>query len=120
MSLDRSLKAASALVRHRNVLKRDERIVRLKEQEKWQDGRGIFGLPKVANRKMAVAKAEKEETEEGAAAGAAPAAKGAAPAKGAPAAKGAAPTKGAAPAKGAPAAKGAAPAAMAARADKIM
>ena len=113
MSLDPSLKSANALIRHRNVLTRDERIGRLKESEKWQDGRSVFGLPKVANRKMALAKVAKEETAEGAAVpGAAPAA-GATPAAGgakgtAPAAKGAAPAaKGAAPAKAAaPAAKG--------------
>jgi small basic protein (TIGR04137 family) len=108
--MDRSLKGASALVRHRNVLTRAERMTRLQDEEKWAPGRSIFGLPKVANRKMALAKTVKEEAADGAtpAAGAAPAAgaKGAAPA-----AKGAAPAagaKGAAPAAGA---KAAAPAA---------
>jgi small basic protein (TIGR04137 family) len=111
MSLDASLKAANALVRHRNVLKRDERLSKLKEEEKWQEGRSILGLPKVAHRKMAVGgKGAKEEAAEGAAAPAAGTA-AAAPAAGA---KGAA-AKGAAPAAGkaaaAPAAKAAAPAA---------
>jgi small basic protein (TIGR04137 family) len=105
MSLDPSLKAANALIRHRNVLKRDERLAKLKEEEKWTDGK-IFGLPKVGHRKAALAaKPVKEEAAEGAvagAAGAAPAA-GAAKAGAAPAVKGAA----AAPAKAAaPAAKG--------------
>ena len=117
MSLDRSLKAANNLVRHRNVLTRAERITRLSEEEKWNDSKGVFGLPKVANRKMALAKAEKEEAAEGAvpgAPGAVPAAGGAAPTAGAkgaaPAGKGAAPAgKGAAPA--AAGGKGAAPAA---------
>jgi small basic protein (TIGR04137 family) len=115
MSLDRSLKSANALVRHRNVLTRAERLVKLTEAEKWNDTKSVYGLPKVAHRKMAVAKAVKEETAEGAVAttpGAAPAAgaKAAAPAaKGAAsAAKGAAPAAGA---KAAPAAKAAAPAA---------
>ncbi|HSI37029.1 MAG: small basic protein [Phycisphaerae bacterium] len=110
MSLDRSLKAANSLIRHRNVLTRGERLIRLAEAEKWNENKPVLGLPKVANRKMAIAKAEKTEAAEGAtpAAGAAPAAG----AKGAPAAKGAAPAaKGAAPAAGA---KGAAPAAKAA------
>ena len=104
MSMDRSLRGASSLVRHRNVLTRGERLDRLKEQEKWDENKPVLGLPKVANRKLALAKAEKTETAEGAAAtpgAAAPAAKGAAPAaKGAaPAAKGAAPAaKAAAPA----------------------
>jgi small basic protein (TIGR04137 family) len=114
MSMDRSLKSASALVRHRNVLTRAERLVKLGEEERWNDTKPVFGLPKVAHRKMAVVKAEKAEAVEGeaVAGAAAPAAgaKGAAPAAGAkaaPAAKGAAPAaKGAAPAKAAaPAAK---------------
>jgi len=117
MSLDPSLKSANALIRHRNVLTRDERLAKLKEEEKWRDGMSVFGLPKVGHRKQALAKAEKAEvaadgtTPAAGAAGAAPAtgAKGAAPAAGA---KGAAPAgKGAAPAAGA---KGAAPAAKAA------
>ncbi len=112
MSMDRSLKSASALVRHRNVLTRAERLVKLGEEERWNDTKSPYGLPKVAHRKMAVVKAEKAEAAEGdAAAAATPAAGGkAAPAaagKAAPAAKGAAPAaKGAAPAKAAaPAAK---------------
>lgn len=107
MSLDASLKAANALIRHRNVLTRDERLAKLKEEEKWQDGGKIFGLPKVGHRKMAVGGKVAKEAEGEAAAGT-PAAGAAAPAKGAaPAA--------AAPAKGAPA-KGAAPAKAAAAA----
>jgi small basic protein (TIGR04137 family) len=107
MSLDPSLKAANSLTRHRNVLTRAERLVRLTEQEKWTASRSIYGLPKVANRKMALAKAEKTDAAEGAtpAAGAAPTA--AAGAKGAPAgAKGAA-APAAAAGKGAPAGKAA-------------
>jgi len=109
MSMDASLKAASALVRHRNVLTRAERLTKLKDDEKWREGQ-VLGLPKVAHRKAALAKVVKEEVAEGAAGAAAPAAaagaKGAAPAA---AAKGAAPAaKGAAPAAkaAAPAAKG--------------
>src|SRR5687768_10490775 len=91
MSLDRSLKSANALIRHRNVLSRFERLNKLKEEEKWTETKSVFGLPKVAHRKQAVAKAVKEEAAEGAtaaagaAAGAAPAAAGA---KGAPGATG--------------------------------
>ena len=105
MSLDRSLKGANALVRHRNVLTRAERLEKLKEQERWAEGRSILGLPKVAHRKMSLGKSSKEEAAEGAeaaaGAGAAPAAgaKGAAPAAGgkaaaAPAGKAAAPAGG--------------------------
>ena len=116
MSLDRSLKSANSLVRHRNVLTRAERLEKLKEQEKWSEGKnGVFGLPKVAHRKAAVIKSVKEEAAEGAAAtttaGAAPATAGkAAPAAAAGAKGAAAPSAGGkatAPAAGkaAPAAK---------------
>lgn len=70
MSIDRSLKAKSALSRHRNVLSRAERVEQLKEDEKWQDGDAVTGLPKVSHRKAATGKkggAEKtEEAAEGA------------------------------------------------------
>ena len=69
MSLDASLKAANALIRHRNVLTRDERLAKLKEEEKWQDGGKIFGLPKVGHRKMAVGGKAAKEAEGEAAAG---------------------------------------------------
>ena len=110
MSLDPSLKSANALIRHRNVLTRDERLAKLKEEEKWREGMSVFGLPKVAHRKQALAKAEKTEVAADGTApagAAAPAAAGAKGAAAAPAAKGAAPAaKGAAPAKAAaPAAK---------------
>ena len=39
MSLDPSLKSASSLVRHRNVLTRAERLDQLKEEEKWNEGK---------------------------------------------------------------------------------
>ena len=114
MSLDPSLKSASSLARHRNVLTRGERLEALKELEKWDETKSVFNLPKVGHRKQALAKAEKVVAADGAApvAGAiaakgAPAGKGAAAAKGAPAAKGAAGAKGAPAAKGAAAAKGA-------------
>ena len=114
LSLDPSLKGANALIRHRNVLTRAERLDVLKEEEKWTDAKSVFGLPKVAHRKATVAKAAKEEVAEGAAAGTPGAV--AAPAAGAAAA---APGKGAAGAvaKGGAGAKGAAaPAAAAGKA----
>ena len=56
MSMDKGLKPRSSLSRHRNVLKRDERIGWLQEVEKWQEGQSALGLPKVAHRKVAVKK----------------------------------------------------------------
>lgn len=78
MSLDRSFRSANSLVRHRNVLTRAERLEVLKEEERWEESKSVFGLPKVAHRKAAVGgKAAKEEAPavggvEGAAAVAAP------------------------------------------------
>ena len=66
MSLDKSLKTAGSLERHRNVLTRAERIDHLQEVDKWGDESNPLGLPKVAHRKVAVgkkAKAKKETTE---------------------------------------------------------
>jgi small basic protein (TIGR04137 family) len=106
MSLDRSLKAANALIRHRNVLTRAERLDKLAEEDRWKEGKSVFGLPKVAHRKQAIAKDVKEETAEGAVAGT----------PGAPAAGAAAAGGAAAGAKGGAGAKGAAPAAAPAKA----
>ncbi len=101
MSIDRSLKLKNALVRHRNVLTRAERIQVLQDEERWTEDQSVLGLPKVAHRKSTAGKKAKAEAAEGAAPGApgAPAAAGAAPATpaAAPAAAGAkAPAKGAA------------------------
>lgn len=85
MSLDRSLKTAGSLARHRNVLTRAERLVALKSADKFKEGQSVFNLPKVANRKLAAGK-KTAKTEEAAPAAGAPAAKGgkaAAPAAGA-------------------------------------
>ena len=60
MSLDRSLKVRNALMRHRNVLTRAERIEVLKDEERWGEGDSLLGLPKVAHRKDATGKKAKE------------------------------------------------------------
>jgi len=60
MSVDRSLKIAGALSRHRNVLSRAERIEQLKEEGKWSEGDSILRLPKVAHRKAHAGLKEKE------------------------------------------------------------
>ncbi|NLE57976.1 MAG: small basic protein [Planctomycetes bacterium] len=75
MSLDPSLKVGGGLSRHRNVLTRDERLAKLKDAERWEEGKSVFGLPKVANRNVKVGKKakKKEEGAEGAEGGAAPA-----------------------------------------------
>jgi len=61
MSMDRSLRSKSTLARHRNVLSRAERIGVLKDTGRWEDGRLVTGLPKVAHRKASVGKKDKVE-----------------------------------------------------------
>ncbi len=87
MSVDRSLKLKGALVRHRNVLTRAERVQILKDEERWTEEQSVLGLPKVAHRKSAAGKKSKAEAAEGAAAapGAAAEAPAAAPAAAKPA-----------------------------------
>lgn len=82
MSLDSSLKINSAMVKHRNVLSRAERIERLSQKGKFDPAAGNpLGLRKVGNRKLITAKAAKKkgaaegEAAAGAAAPATPAGK---------------------------------------------
>ncbi len=47
MSLHKSLISSGRLQRERNVLSRWERIERLREEERWEEGQSVFALPKV-------------------------------------------------------------------------
>ena len=92
MSLHRSLKTKSgALIQHRNVLTRAERIAKLTSEERFDPSKNTaLGIVKVRSIKAAAGKKPKKAEEAGAEA-AKPGAKGA---KGAaPAAKAAAPKK---------------------------
>jgi small basic protein (TIGR04137 family) len=60
MSIDPSLKIKGALTRHRNVLKRAERIEKLIDEERWSEGDSLLGLQKVAHRKSHAGRKEKE------------------------------------------------------------
>jgi len=64
MSVDRSLKVKNALQRHRNVLTRAERVDVLKDEERWNEGDSLLGLPKVSHRKAGVGKKSKDTKEE--------------------------------------------------------
>lgn len=61
MSIDKSLRRKNQLQRARNVLTRGERILKLKSEERWEDGRSPYGLPKVKVVKLIVKKAKKKE-----------------------------------------------------------
>lgn len=60
MSIDKSLRRKNQLQRSRNVLTRGERILKLKNDEVWVEGRSPFGLPKVKVLKL-IKKAKKKE-----------------------------------------------------------
>lgn len=77
MSMDKTLRTRRGNSRSRNVLNRGERIARLLEEDRFAVGRSPFGLPKVRVQKAMAGKKKKKTVEEGAAATAAPAAKGA-------------------------------------------
>jgi len=85
MSMDKSLKSKGELTRHRNVLSRAERVEALKEEERWDEERsGVFGLPKVAHRKVVTKKHKAEAAKAG---------EGEVPAEGGAAAQGEAPAE---------------------------
>jgi small basic protein (TIGR04137 family) len=64
MTMDKSLRARRGLIRPRSVLKRGERIARLKAADRWQEGDSPFGLPKVRVYKLTVKKKKKKKEEE--------------------------------------------------------
>ena len=64
MSIDPSLKVRNALARHRNVLSRAERVMILKEEERWSEEDSLLGLPKVAHRKSVAGKKAKDLEDE--------------------------------------------------------
>ena len=69
MSVDKSLKSKSQLKRERNVLTRLERIEKLEDEERWQEGESVFSLPKVKIVRIKRKKAAKPKEEEAAAEG---------------------------------------------------
>ena len=67
MTIDKSLKIRRGGTGNRSVLTRMERLEKLKETDRWQEGDSPFGLPKVRVRKLQMKKKKKkkEEDEEG-------------------------------------------------------
>ena len=64
MTIDKSLKIRQNLIRNRNVLTRSERIQKLLEVDRWQEGDNPFGLPKVRVQRLTVKKKKKKKKEE--------------------------------------------------------
>ena len=69
MTIDKSLRVRRGATRNRSVLTRVERIMRLRQADRWNEGDSPLGLPKVRVRKLTMKKKKKKkEEEEGAAA----------------------------------------------------
>lgn len=64
MSIDKSLKKPSGVVRNRNVLKRAERIQILREQDRWTEDQSPLGLPKVRVVKVVAGKKKKKKEDD--------------------------------------------------------
>ena len=64
MTIDKSLKKPSGVVKVRNVLNRYERIAILKDRDRWSDGQSPLGLPKVRIVKAVVGKKKKKSKDE--------------------------------------------------------
>jgi small basic protein (TIGR04137 family) len=75
MTMDKSLRVRKGSTSARGVLSRAERISKLQELERWEEGRSPIGLPKVRVYKMSMKKKKKAKAEEGAEGAAKPAAK---------------------------------------------
>ena len=59
MTIDKSLKVRAGMTRTRNVLTRAERLAKLRETERWQEGDPVLGMPKVRVQKISLKKKKK-------------------------------------------------------------
>ena len=59
MTIDKSLKIKAGSTKQRNVLTRAERLAKLIETDRWQQGDSIYGLPKVRVQKISMKKKKK-------------------------------------------------------------
>ena len=64
MTIDKSLKVRRGGTSNRSVLTRAERIAKLLETERWQEGDSPIGLPKVRVRKLVMKKKKKKAKED--------------------------------------------------------
>ena len=59
MTMNKSLRVRKGGGGNRGVLSRAERITKLKEREKWEEGQSPLGLPKVRVQKISMKKKKK-------------------------------------------------------------
>jgi small basic protein (TIGR04137 family) len=61
MTIDKSLKVKAGALASRNVLTRTERLLKLKENRRWEEGDPVLGMPKVRVQKISLKKKKKKE-----------------------------------------------------------
>ena len=64
MTIDKSLKIRRGGAANRSVLKRGERLEKLKETDRWSEGDSPLGLPKVRVHKLVLKKKKKKVAED--------------------------------------------------------
>lgn len=65
MTIDRSLRIRRGSMGNRNVLTRIERLKKLTEMDRWEEGDSVFGLAKVRVEKVSMKRKKKVKAEEG-------------------------------------------------------
>jgi len=63
MTMHSSLNSNGSNKKQRSVLKRFERLVALKDKDKWDETKSVFGLPKVKTQRVKIKKEKAAETE---------------------------------------------------------
>ncbi|MFN3193505.1 MAG: small basic protein [Aureliella sp.] len=64
MTLDKSLRVSGGAIKTRNVLTRVERLKRLKELNRWNEGDPVLGIPKTRVVKVSLKKKKKVKKED--------------------------------------------------------
>ena len=64
MTIDKSLKIKAGAAKMRNVLSRPERIAKLADDDRWQEGDPVYGIPKVRVVKLSMKKKKKVKKED--------------------------------------------------------
>ena len=64
MTIDKSLKIKAGAAKTRNVLTRPERLAKLINDDRWEEGDPVYGMPKVRVTKISLKKKKKAKTED--------------------------------------------------------
>jgi len=64
MTIDKSLKIKAGAAKMRNVMTRAERLQKLMDTDRWNEGDPVYGLPKVRVPKISLKKKKKVKKED--------------------------------------------------------